>query len=100
MLTLYMQSAHESPSATASILSHHMLGTPQLQETVSSGEVKCADGGCSRRALPYSRYCLNRESDMVYELLHRYPQQYFPSLPYNVDLELLKACWPEAVVFI
>jgi hypothetical protein len=61
-LGILVQSARESPSATASILSRHMLGAPQLQQSVSTGEVACAEGGCSRRALPYSRYCLNHVS--------------------------------------
>ena len=62
MIVHVVQSAQESPSATAAILSHHMPGTPRVEECVPSSEVRCADGVCDRRALPYSRFCLHRES--------------------------------------
>lgn len=61
MIVHVVQSAQESPSATAAILSHHMPGTPRVEECVPSSEVRCADGVCDRRALPYSRFCLHRE---------------------------------------
>ena len=54
------QSARESASATASVLSQYTPGANRPEEVVASLRVTCATSGCAQRALPFSRFCLHR----------------------------------------
>jgi hypothetical protein len=67
---ILMQSARESPSAAACVLSRHMPRAPRLEEVVPSDPVRCAESGCGKRALPFSRFCLHHVSSDQDQVLY------------------------------
>lgn len=67
---LLIKSARESPSTTASIISHHMTDVRRQEERTVSGLVQCADNKCSKRAVLYSRYCLHHVSSDPDQVLY------------------------------